>query len=55
MSDMAYTIEGDFWRDGVVCLRGVLDPASAQPFTARPPVEPVTFATLAAAAPPEAE
>jgi len=35
--------------------RGVLDPASAQPFTARPPVEPVTFATLAAAAPPEAE
>ena len=35
--------------------RGVLDPAAAQPFTARPPVEPVTFATLAAAAPPEAE
>jgi len=28
--------------------RGVLTPASAQPFTARPPVEPVTFATLAA-------
>jgi len=30
--------------------RGVLTPANAQPFTARPPVEPVTFATLAASA-----
>ena len=29
--------------------RGVLDPAAAQPFTARPPVEPVTFGSLAAA------
>ena len=29
--------------------RGALDPATAQPFTARPPLEPVTFATLAAA------
>ncbi len=28
--------------------RGVLTPINAQPFTARPPVEPVTFATLAA-------
>lgn len=28
--------------------RGVLTPTHAQPFTARPPVEPVTFATLAA-------
>jgi bacterioferritin-associated ferredoxin len=34
--------------------RGVLTPEAAQPFTARPPVEPVTFASLAAAAP-EAE
>ena len=28
--------------------RKILDPATAQPFTARPPVEPVTFGTLAA-------
>ena len=40
--------------------RRVLDPAAAQPFTARPPVEPVTFATLcaaplAAATPPESK
>lgn len=34
--------------------RGVLAPEAAKPFTARPPVEPVTFASLAAAAP-EAE
>ena len=44
---------------GLLCKllidRGALKPADAQPFTARPPVEPVTFATLAAAAPPEAE
>lgn len=32
------------------CLvaRGLADPASVQPFTARPPTEPVTFAALAA-------
>ncbi len=28
--------------------RGLLTATTAQPFTARPPVEPVTFATLAA-------
>ena len=22
---MAYTIEGDFWRDGVACVRGAFD------------------------------
>jgi sarcosine oxidase subunit beta len=30
--------------------RGALRPAEARPFTARPPVEPVSFASLAAAA-----
>ena len=29
---------------------GALKPADAQPFTARPPVEPVTFGSLAAGA-----
>jgi bacterioferritin-associated ferredoxin len=37
---------------GLLCklliARGVLAPAAAQPFTARPPVEPVTFGSLAA-------
>lgn len=32
----------------LLIARNVLDAAAAQPFTARPPVEPVTFATLAA-------
>ena len=39
---------------GLLCKllidRGALKPADAQPFTARPPVEPVTFCSLAAAA-----
>ena len=38
---------------GLLCRllieRGALAPADAQPFTARPPVEPVTFVSLAAA------
>ena len=38
---------------GLLCKllidRGALKPADAQPFTARPPVEPVTFGSLAAA------
>ena len=38
---------------GLLCRilieRGALKPADAQPFTARPPVEPVTFGSLAAA------
>ena len=38
---------------GLLCRllieRGALAPADAQPFTARPPVEPVTFGSLAAA------
>ncbi len=33
--------------------RGLADPATVQPFTARPPTEPVTLGALAAAAPPE--
>lgn len=33
----------------MLIARGVLTPERAQPFTARPPIEPVTFATLAAA------
>ena len=33
----------------ILIERGAQDPATAQPFTARPPLEPVTFATLAAA------
>jgi len=39
---------------GLLCRllieRGALAPGDAQPFTARPPVEPVTFGSLAAAA-----
>ncbi len=38
---------------GLLCKllidRGALRPAEAQPFTARPPVEPVSFGSLAAA------
>lgn len=33
----------------LLIARGALTPAQAQPFTARPPIEAVTFATLAAA------
>ena len=32
--------------------RGLADAATVQPFTARPPVEPVTFGALASTAPP---
>ncbi len=34
----------------LLLARGALSADTAQPFTARPPVEPVTFATLAASA-----
>ncbi len=34
----------------ILCSRGLADPESIQPFTARPPTEPVTLGTLAAAA-----
>ncbi len=34
--------------------RGLIAPAALRPFTARPPVEPVTFGALAAAADEEA-
>ena len=37
----------------ILISRDLLGPAAAQPFTARPPVEPVTFATLAAAGDPD--
>jgi bacterioferritin-associated ferredoxin len=33
--------------------RGLADPATVQPFTARPPAEPVTLGALASAADPE--
>jgi bacterioferritin-associated ferredoxin len=33
--------------------RGLADPATVQPFTARPPTEPVTLGALASAADPE--
>jgi len=33
----------------LLIARGALTPASAQPFTSRPPIEPVTFGALAAA------
>ena len=33
----------------ILIARGALTPSTAQPFTARPPVEPVTFGSLAAA------
>lgn len=32
----------------LLVARGLVDPASVRPFTARPPVEPVTFGALAA-------
>lgn len=34
---------------GILCARGLADPETIQPFTARPPTEPVTLGTLAAA------
>ena len=34
---------------GLLCARGLADPDRVQPFTARPPTEPVTFGALAAA------
>jgi bacterioferritin-associated ferredoxin len=33
-----------------LCARGLAEPHMLQPFTARPPTEPVTFGALAAAA-----
>lgn len=39
----------------MLIARGALAPARAQPFTARPPIEPVTFGTLAATPAPPAE
>jgi bacterioferritin-associated ferredoxin len=33
----------------ILIARGALAPAAAQPFTARPPIEPVSFGALAAA------
>jgi sarcosine oxidase subunit beta len=38
-----------------LCQRGLIDPKTVQPFTVRPPTEPVTLATLAAGAPPKPE
>lgn len=35
----------------VLLDRGLADPATVQPFTARPPTEPVTLGALAAAGP----
>lgn len=37
---------------GLLAARGVVPAARLRPFTARPPVEPVTFGTLAAGANP---
>jgi sarcosine oxidase subunit beta len=37
----------------ILVERGIADPASVQPFTSRPPAEPVTFGVLAAAPDPE--
>ena len=37
----------------LLVARGVIDPARLRPFTARPPVEPVTFGALAAGPPEE--
>lgn len=39
----------------VLCARGLADPDTVQPFTARPPTEPVTFGALAAAEAPSGE
>jgi sarcosine oxidase subunit beta len=36
-----------------LCRRGLAEPDAIEPFTARPPTEPVTFAALAAGAPEE--
>ncbi|MBK8717763.1 MAG: (2Fe-2S)-binding protein [Deltaproteobacteria bacterium] len=38
----------------LLLARGVVTPAQVQPFTARPPAEPVTLAELASAAAPRA-
>ena len=38
----------------ILVERGLADPATVQPFTARPPTEPVTLGALAAAADEEA-
>jgi bacterioferritin-associated ferredoxin len=35
----------------LLVARGLADPATVQPFTARPPTEPVTLGALASAAP----
>ena len=35
--------------------RGLVDPTTVQPFTARPPTEPVTLGALAAGLPAEPE
>ena len=32
----------------ILVARGIADPATVQPFTSRPPAEPVTFGVLAA-------
>jgi sarcosine oxidase subunit beta len=34
---------------GSLCARGLAEASKVQPFTARPPTEPVTFSALAAA------
>ena len=39
----------------LLCQRDLADPETVQPFTVRPPTEPVTLATLAAGAPREPE
>jgi bacterioferritin-associated ferredoxin len=36
-----------------LCARGLVEPHALEPFTARPPTEPVTFGALAAAAEPD--
>jgi sarcosine oxidase subunit beta len=35
----------------LLVARGLADPATVQPFTARPPTEPITLGALASAAP----
>lgn len=37
----------------LLLARGLVDPATVQPFTSRPPTEPVTLGALASAAPAE--
>ena len=39
----------------LLVARGLADPDTVQPFTARPPTEPVTLGALASAAPPSEE